>query len=148
LKSFLAQIINNNSILAIWGAGLSSILAFVKFWEIWKTRARIEVSHSFTTNQEFGNNVIIRNLSATPINITYWELLWCRSRFFCRKSQVEISSDELSEDTKLPGYSSRKLNFSGADHFNWTPAFLGKNKIYLRLYIAGKLRPVFKKVYG
>ena len=57
--------------LALWGAALSSLLAVVKFWEIWRNRRRVEISHSFSS-QEMGNEVTIRNLSSTPQIITYW----------------------------------------------------------------------------
>ncbi len=136
------------NLIAIWGAGLSTILAFVKFWEIWQNRIKIEVSYNFTSNPDIGNLVIIRNLSSTPIIITYWELLWCKWGWFCRKPADNIGPDEFNEDLKLSGHSSTKLTFLERDHFDWSSSALGKNKIYLRLHVAGKARPILKKVYG
>ena len=127
---------------------MSTILAIVKFWEIWKNRIRVNVSYNFNTCDEIGNNVIIRNLSSTPFIIAHWELVWCRSRFSHRKPKFNISPNEFNEDIILSGHSSTNLNFQDMDHFEWSERSLGKNKIFLKLHIAGKLVPVIKKVYG
>jgi len=37
----------SKEIIALWGAGLSTLLAFIKVWEVWSSRRRIEVSYSF-----------------------------------------------------------------------------------------------------
>ncbi len=67
---------NSTSVfLAWWGAGLSTTLALVKLFELWQTRFRLEVSYNFTDSVEIGNEVFIRNLSAKPVILTYWELL-------------------------------------------------------------------------
>jgi len=134
--------------LAAWGAALSTILAVVKFWEIWRNRTRIEVSYNFTGSPDIGNEVIIRNLTGTPILITYWELLWRHKSWFRWKQSKEISPNESFEDLKLGGHSNIKLTFREQDHFDWGSSAVGNDRIYLRLQIAGKTNPILRKVYG
>jgi hypothetical protein len=133
--------------LAVWGAALSTILALVQFWEIWRNRSRIEVGHNFTSHPEIGNEVIIRNLGQAPVLITYWELLWRHRGLFRWKQTREIHADEFFEDLKLNGHSTDKLVFNQQNSFDWSRSALGKDQIYLRLHIAGKARPIIRKVY-
>ncbi len=131
--------------IAVWGAILSTFLAFR---EIWKTRTQIEVSYNFTGNIEIGNTVTIRNTSETPITISYWELLWLERKLFKWKHNKVISPDEYFGDLKIDGHSSTTLHFSNTDYFDWGVNSLDKSKIYLRLYLAGKRKPILKKVFG
>jgi len=133
--------------LAVWGAVLSTLLALVKFWEIWTSRSRIEISHNFTGSQDIGNQVIIRNLGGTPLLITYWELLWRHRRWLRWKQSRAISADEYFEDLPLGGYTSITLSFRDQDYFDWGMSAIGNDGIYLRLHIAGKKRPILRNVY-
>jgi len=134
--------------LAVWGAALSTLLAVAKFWEMWKGRTRIEVSYSFAGDEAIGNEIIIRNLAATPILITYWELRWLHRSWFRWKQSGGKYPEEAFGDLKLGGHSSTKIVFREEDHFDWGASALGNRKIFIRLHIAGKTRPVQKKVYG
>ena len=134
--------------LAVWGAILSTVLAVVKLWEIWKDRTRIEVSHNFTGSPDIGNEVIIRNLTGTPLIFTYWELIWRHKRRFRWKQSKEITPNEFFQDLKVGGHSSIKLSFREQDYFDWGVSALGNDRIYLRLHIAGKAKPIVRKVYG
>ena len=147
MKTSIIQLIASSDPIAVWAAVLSTILALIKIWEIWKTRIRIEVSYSFMGIPEEGNQVIIRNLSPTPIIITYWDLQWRKRKLFI-KPTFTIGPNEFNEDIKISGHTSHKLIFRDQDHFDWGPSSLGKNKIYLLLHIAGKKWPSLKKVYG
>ena len=69
----------SKEVLALWGAGLSSVLALIKMWELWSRRSRIEVSYGFSSGPG-GNDIIIRNLSDKPMILTYWELLFCERK--------------------------------------------------------------------
>jgi len=144
MKEFLDSI----DPLAVWGAALSTILAAVKFWEIWRNRIRVEVSHNFTGIPDVGNQVIIRNLSGTPLLITYWELLWRHKSGLGWKQSKSTGPDEYFEDLKLGGHASIKLVFRNQDYFDWGVSALGNDRIYIRLHIAGKAKPVLRKVYG
>jgi hypothetical protein len=64
-----------SSLIAWWGAGLSTLLAVVKLFELWRDRFRVDVSYNFTGNESIGNEILIRNLSSRPLILAYWELL-------------------------------------------------------------------------
>jgi hypothetical protein len=134
--------------LALWGAVLSTLLALAKFWEIWKSRNRVEISHNFTGNDDIGNEVIIRNLGGTPLLITYWELLWLQRHWFRWKQSHAISADWTFEDLNFGGHTSIKLSFREENAFDWSASAMGKDKIYLHLHIADRSRPILRKVYG
>jgi hypothetical protein len=44
----------DSNLIAFWRAGLSTLLAIVKLWELWSARRRIEVSYSFIGISEEG----------------------------------------------------------------------------------------------
>ncbi len=133
--------------LAIWGAGLSTLLAMVKVWEIWSSRRRIEVSYSFVGNPEEGNDIIIRNISGKPFIVTYWELLFCERKHFRWISYRTEEPGEHANDICIQGHSSKKFNFSEADYFEWGHQALAGKRIYLKLQIAGERKPVTYLVY-
>jgi hypothetical protein len=134
--------------LAMWGAALSTLLALVKFWELWTNRSRIDISYNFTGSEDIGNEVIIRNLGGTPLLITYWELLWRHRRWFRWKQSRELSPDECFEDLNLGGHTSITLSFRDHNYFDWGATALGNDRIYLRLHIAGKRKPLLRLLYA
>jgi hypothetical protein len=137
----------SNEIIAVWGAGLSTLLALIKVWEVWSSRRRIEVSYSFVGLPEIGNDIIIRNLSDKPMIITYWELLFCEKRGI---KWVPYRNENPAGDTSdicILGHSSKSLNFSGHYYFDWGYKALGGKRLYLNLHIAGKRKPSKLLVY-
>lgn len=138
------------NLLAIWGAALSTILAAVKIWEIWRTRRRIEYSYNFAGLAEVGNEIIIRNLSATPIIISYWELVWLKKRRLgLRKQEIRrIAPESDFSDSHVAAHSSYVLRFAEERYFSWSTLSLKGAAIYLRIQIAGERRPRLAKIYG
>jgi hypothetical protein len=136
----------SNEIIALWGAGLSTLLAFIKIWEIWSARRRIEVSYGFY-DADVGNDIIIRNLSDKPIIVTYWELLFCMREGIKWVSYRNENPAEFTRDIFIQGHTSKKLNFRGTDYFDWGYKALEGKRLYLILYIAGKRKPVKRLVY-
>lgn len=138
----------DKDLLAIWGAGLSTLLALVKLWEIWRARRRIEVGCSFNSFDGMGNKIIIRNLSGTPFIITYWQLQFCKRRFLLNgKPYRTMDAEELNSDICVPGYSSKSISFTGQDYFEWGHKALGGKQLNLVLHLAGKRIPVKFLVY-
>lgn len=144
----MKELIEGIDLLAVWGAVLSTFLAVAKLREIWINRTQVEVSHNFAGSSDIGNQVIIRNLTGTPLLITYWELLWRHRSGFGWKQSKSIGPGEYFEDLKLGGHASIKLVFRDQDYFDWGVSALGNDRIYIRLHIAGKAKPVLRKVYG
>lgn len=137
----------SKEVIALWGAGLSSLLALIKIWELWSARRRIEVSYGFVGEPEIGNDIIIRNLSDKPIIITYWELLFCERK---GRKWVAYRNENPAEDATdicVPAHSSKIFSFSGADYFEWGHKVLGGKRLYLNIHIAGKIRPIKRLVY-
>jgi hypothetical protein len=132
--------------LAIWGAFLSSVLAAVKIWEVWRSRTRIEFAYNLG-DAEQGNEVTVFNLSATPIQITYWELLWRHRRWGRWKQSRSMEPPEYWTGRNAEGHSSATLKFIGDQYFDWEPRALGSDRIYIRLHIAGRKRPILRNLY-
>jgi hypothetical protein len=137
--------LKNADPIALWGAVISTVLAIR---EIAKSRTKIEIGYNFTGSPEIGNEIIIRNISASPIIIPRWELLWIKRRFLmCKKIRGE-GHDEFNSDISLAEHSSTSLTFVDQHHFDWGWKSLNGAKIYLKLHIAGKKWPRYYKVYG
>lgn len=137
----------NIDYIAWWGAGLSTLLALVKFWEIWQDRFRIDIGYDFTSDPEIGNKIHIRNLAGKPIMIVYWELFY-RSHWWPLRKDAHINSPELDTgDVRIAGHSSKTINFREWDHFNTGGKAMQGRHIYIRLHIAGR-RKIVKKVYS
>ncbi len=138
------------SLLAIWGAVLSTILAGLKIWELWRARRRIEYSHNFRGPEELGNDVIIRNLSSTPIIVSHYELVWLKRRWFgLKKNEVRsIVPDSDFTEFQISPHSSQILTFTDEQHFDWSPDSLSGAAIYLRVHIAGERKPRLAWIYG
>jgi len=137
----------NIDYIAWWGAGLSTLLAFVKLWELWRDRFRIDIGYGFTGDPGMGNDIHIRNLAGKPIILGYWELFYRSNWWPLRKDSHIDSPGPDAHDVRIEGHSSKTINFSGIDHFDWGGKAMKGRRIYIRLHIAGR-RPKVKKVYG
>ncbi|MDT8843683.1 hypothetical protein [Paraburkholderia fungorum] len=133
--------------IAWWGAALSTVLAFIKLWELWRDRFQLQVGYNFRSIEDPGNEVIIRNLSTRPIVLTYWELLYCAGRFPSRTFEPFRDPGADAEDLQIAPHTSHTLTFAEQDHFNWGVTALNGRAIYVRLHVAGR-RPILRKVYS
>lgn len=134
-------------LLAWWGAGLSTLLAGLKLWEIWRDRFRIDVGYNFTDSSDIGNEIFIRNLTSAPIILGYWELLRLSGRWPFRTESALATPQEDARDIRIDTHSSLTLTFRDEHHFGWGAQAMKGGRICIRLWIAGK-RPVLWKVYG
>ena len=133
--------------IAWWGAGLSTLLALVKLWELWRDRFRIDVGYGFTGEPSIGNDIHIRNLSGKPIILTYWEVFYRSNLWPIKKDTYINSPEEDTHDIQINPHSSMTLNFSDMNHFSWGHKAMKGNRIYIALHIAGR-RSIIKRVYG
>lgn len=134
--------------LAIWGAALSTLLAGLKVWEVWRARIRIEIGYNFTSDENIGNDVIVRNLSSTPLLVAYWELVWRKRRLLGWKESYLVSPEDGNTDIKINSHSSIKLTFNEMNYFSTNYDAVAGRKIFIRFYIAGRSWPILRKVYG
>ena len=133
--------------IAWWGAGLSTLLAIVKLFELWQDRFRVEVSYNFTSSESIGNEVLIRNLSSRPLILTYWELLYCSGRWPRRIFEPLQSANFDSGDHRLEPYATRTLHFSDQNYFSSEHKVLSGRRIFIRLHFAGR-GPMLRLLYA
>ena len=134
-------------LIAWWGAGLSTLLALVKLWELWRDRFRINIGYNFTSCPDVGNEIHVRNLSHTPIILGSWELFY-RSRLWPFRKDAPIDSAGPDAcDLRIEPHSSQTLSFRESEHFDWSFKSMKGRSIYIRLFIAGR-RSLAKKVHG
>src|SRR5687768_14121391 len=136
------------TLVAIWGAALSTILVIIKIWEIYRDRKRIHVTYTLAGDSATGDNVSIYNLSKKTIRIEHWELVWVTKKFFIGKKIVPIDAfNDEDRHLNLPANSTQPLNFNGQYHFNWTPEIETNVKLFIKLTIAGRRGFLTKPVY-
>lgn len=133
--------------LAWWGAGLSTLLALVKSWELWRDRFQIEVGHNLTGSIEIGNEILIRNLSGHTFILVYWELLYCEGHWPRRRFTSFESAEFDAGDRRIEPHSTYALAFAQQNYFDWGQKALRGRRIFIRLYVAGR-RPIVRLVYA
>jgi len=134
--------------LPAWGGFvLSLVLAIVKLWELYSGRARIEIGGDYASLDSVGNQIYIRNLSPKPIILIYWEVYYGTKPLFFRK-ETPISSPESSVNATIAAGSTYQLSFEDEHHFSTSVAALNGRAIFMRLFIAGRSRPIVRKIYS
>jgi hypothetical protein len=137
---------SGSALIAWWGAGLSTLLAFVKIFELWRDRFRVDVSYNFMDINN-GNEVLIRNLSNRQYILAHWELLYCSGHWPLRKFMTIVSSDDIYDgDKQIGSNETHTLPFIGEYYFSWEPSVLNGRRIFIRLHIAGRSQ-ILKQVY-
>ena len=132
-------------IIAVWGAIISTILAFREYL---KSRLQIEIGFSSTSIPEIGNKVTIRNNSVRPIIVTYWEIVFRKWRLLPLGESVCTSPDEYFTEFKIPEHNSKSLEFTEQDYFSCSQNMLKGRKLYLRLHVSGRKRPFIFFLYS
>lgn len=135
-----------SSLIAWWGAGLSTLLAIVKLLELWQDRFRLEVDYNFASDENVGNTILVRNLSSRPLLLSYWEVLYCNGRWPRRKFQDVSCPDHDYGDRRIEPHSTLELRFAEADYFFWGHKALKGRRIFIRLHVAGR-GEILKLVY-
>tara|TARA_R110000851_G_C13083120_1_gene565998 strand:- start:1265 stop:1684 length:420 start_codon:yes stop_codon:yes gene_type:complete len=128
-------------ILSLWGAVLSSILGLIKIKEAWSNRFKIEIISMFRSDPDYGNDIVIQNLSGKAVLLNYMELFYKKDGFLPFKKEIELWSpeDELL-NSKIESQSNKPFTFALGDHFTTE-----SKTIYVRLYFAGN-KEIVKKV--
>jgi hypothetical protein len=132
--------------IAWWGAGLSTILATVKLYELWRDRFRIDISYNFAGIADIGNKILIRNLGGKAFILGHWELMYGRGRRPFRKYQGFANPEYDCEDVTIAAYSTHVLTFRDHEHFGWGVDDLAGRSIFIRLHVAGR-SPKIRLVY-
>lgn len=132
---------------AWWGAALSTFLAFIKLFELWKDRFRLEISYNFAGYATVGNEILIGNLSTRPVLVGHWQLLYGKWYWPIWKFEPFDAADHDASDLRIEAHDTCSLMFADADWFDWGASALNGRAIYIRMHVAGR-RPIVKKVYA
>ncbi|GAB3131243.1 hypothetical protein GCM10027256_37280 [Novispirillum itersonii subsp. nipponicum] len=134
--------------IALYGAALSTVLAVVKVWEIWRDRFRLDIGCTFVGNPEVGHEIRIRNLSTKPFILKYWDVFYGSS--VCPFQKEELVSDRdfgnIDPDTTIAPASTHTLIFADESYFSVNHNSLRGRSVYIRLHIAGR-KPIRRKLY-
>ena len=139
---------------AVWGAGLSTLLAAIKVLEVWARRVRIRVDARFNSwGAGSEHTIYVRNLGGEAITLEYWAVWgvvgpWWLWRL--RPSTVLTDAVEVGfESGRIAERDSLKLSFQDADYFNADWKREEGGRIYLRLCIAEKkFGAIWRKMRG
>jgi hypothetical protein len=133
----------------MWGAALSTGLAAIKIFEVWRERPRLTTSWSFSSSPAYGENeIIIENPTKTPVMISYWELLWLERRRLKHKVMYGRFPDAGYCNITIGAHSRHILGFTESEYFDAARTVEKFGDIYLRLYVVGRHKPMLLKVYG
>jgi hypothetical protein len=123
--------------LALWGAVLSTVLAGIKIWEVRREGIRLTTFYRFHSDPAVGNDVIIQNLSKSPVMITFWSLHWVR-RHWGRSIIIDGRfPEEGGSNLTIAPFSQHVLSF---DYIEWGARAVHKAKLWLVLHIVGRRR--------
>ncbi|MEQ1863548.1 MAG: hypothetical protein ABL996_02730 [Micropepsaceae bacterium] len=131
---------------AWWGAVLSTIMAAIKVWELWRYRFRVEVGGSFTSAADIGNKINILNLSPDPLILTHWEVFYGSGMWPFRRETSICDREYDANNATIASNSTYPLTFANELYFSTTPDELKGRAIYICLHIAGR-RSIRRKVY-
>lgn len=76
-----------------------------------------DVSYNFRSDGSTGNEVLIRNLSARPFILSYWELLYCSGRWPRRKLEPIEYRDHDAGDSRIEPHTTHTLLFADERHY-------------------------------
>lgn len=127
--------INLSEWLSLWGALLSTVLAFLKIKEEYNNWFRIGTSYVFCDDDKYGNDISIQNLSNTPVLLDYMVVYSIPKgffSFFSSKDEIWSPEDEILND-RIEPQAAKIYHFVNFEHFDWK-----NKKIYVKLNFAGK----------
>ncbi|MFK0339206.1 hypothetical protein ACIQT7_18210 [Agrobacterium deltaense] len=130
------------TIIAVWGAIVSSGLAAIKLWEVfWKDRLRLATSYMLTGERGGEHEIVVANISPLPVQIASWKLAWEPKLFRFNKPEIDVSPDwEDIGRFKIDAHSSYVLKFGGLNQFSWDYKTSAGRRLTLRLKIFGLRR--------
>lgn len=129
-------------VLSIWGATLSTLLAFIRVRDFVNNRFKVNITYLLRTDAGDGNDINVQNLSGKPVLLEYMEIFSTkRTGLFKKETKQLWSPEDAYLNLRIDSCSSEKFCFRDADYFYWP-----NRNIFIRLYFAGKNRPLVKKV--
>lgn len=138
------------------GGGLTAFaLAALRFYEFDRDRRpKLDTSVTLTSDEGFGNTIILLNSSKVPANIYNYSLAWVRPHFLHRyiSSFRKVDHEEFplgphdNCNITVAAYSQYSLHFTDENHFEWGIQL--KHNVYLKLWMIGRRRPLWLRITG
>lgn len=127
---------------------VAGTLAMLRIREYLRDNKGIAVSYSWTGNPELPDFIYLINLSATPILVEHWELEWHEARFL-KKNKISPIHIFDNEDLylNLKPRERKALKFEGQYRFSWKPKNKQNARLFIKLHIAGRNKPLLLKVF-
>lgn len=128
--------------IALWGAAVSTGLACIKLWEtFWKDRLRLASTYNFIGEGGPESTISIANLTALPVLVSSWELVWEPKIFRWSAKLLDCTPDDVSGFT-LDRYSVTTLEFDEQNRFPWGYRVSQHRTLCLYLRVFGRKRRV------
>lgn len=125
---------------ALYAAGLSTVLLFIKIYEMWTARFRLD-TYLAVDGPDEDKKVVLTNLSAKAVHITHFEMYWAADRW--SKKNYIYKEYDLYENVQIGAYCVKTLLFREQDYFKLER----DKKLFIKLYIAGKKYPKTQRLY-
>lgn len=139
------------TVVAWWGAGLSSILGAVTIYDRFFRKPVPETTYMLAGDAGVGSQIVVINTSPTPLLVKHWSLYYAKPerQLWLRRDYELASPDDLDADVRtIPPHSSWALQFVDGDHFSWGPSMAKRGQLYIELRLAGRIRPIVLHVYN
>ncbi|WP_155295365.1 hypothetical protein [Chromobacterium violaceum] len=125
------------TVMAGWGAVLSTILGFIKIYETWRSRHRVDLGYSMTSDEVIGNSITIRNLSNQQLILIHWELFIAKHRWSPDRKEIAATEFDV-RDIVIAANSSITLRFVEEDYFDWSSRAMQNRSLFIKLSWAGR----------
>jgi hypothetical protein len=129
----------NSLQIAVYGAVLSTILLFVKFWELWHDRLKITVSIGWNNLGPDITEVLITSHYKNSVTITWFELYWAKHKYNIPNANDVDLGMETGCLIELPAFSTKSVEFN--EQYAFGPRE-GYGNLYARISIAGRRKPI------
>lgn len=126
----------------------STVLAYFKIKDYIRDNRGIHVSYSISGHPEEWNIIYLTNLSAVPVVIEYWDMVWRKKRFPFKSSYevIQMHDNEDLHQTLQP-HVTETFHFKNQYELDWHPTNKGRVKLFIQLQIAGRKKPLYLFVY-
>jgi hypothetical protein len=128
--------------IALWGALVSTSLAVVKLWEIWRDRRRLSTTYAFSSHPKHNQKIFIANLSKDPLMLTLIELYQSQKKMFRRKKTRLLAPDKIIHAVVIPSKSFYTIEYSEEDNFPDPFKNDEWNHLFLELHVAGERKAI------
>ena len=127
---------NIQLILSIWGAGLSTILATVHLFSLYRDRTRLSTSYHFGANEGKSDDIIVYNIGNRDLLVNDYHLYFASFRNSSKKKYLEKTFPDESTYYTLKANDKIKLSFADQERISFPKD--GDNTLYIELTIVGR----------